>query len=160
MKVTWTVKDRGLNAIKARAQQNREVYLQVGLVGSKAAQPEPPDFEHSVGAVGIMQEYGDGVPERPFMRRSFDRNVQRYRQQLIAAMRARVIDGDHGALALMGKSVAVDQAQEITISASSWPNTPSTIQQKGSALPLVDTDTMRTSLDHVITATAPTREDP
>ncbi|WKL21281.1 hypothetical protein QYR00_05810 [Agrobacterium tumefaciens] len=104
----------------------------------------------------IWNEFGTrrGIPERPFMRNSMRSNRAAYRAEMKAAA-ATII-----AQAALGKSVASEKRKalsklgikaqgdiqaEIT-ALRTPPNAPSTIQQKGSSNPLINSGEMRAAV--------------
>jgi hypothetical protein len=95
----------------------------------------------------MFNEFGtETIPERPFMRRSFDENVQNY-TALFAKLENRFYNGGitfQGMLAVVGLLARNHVVQSIT-DARKWakPNAPATIRKKKSTSPLIDTGTMR-----------------
>jgi len=101
----------------------------------------------TVAQYAMFNEFGTkSIPERPFMRRAFDRNMQKY-TALFAKLEGRFFDGHitfDGILSVVGLVARNDVVQSIT-DARKWavPNAPATVRQKKSSSPLIDTGTMR-----------------
>lgn len=97
-----------------------------------------------VAEIADINEFGRGVPERPFFRRAV-RNSEEDVRELVRAN----IDGVSGkpnlALAeMVGETVKSAVQREIT-ALQDPPNAPSTIARKGSSNPLIDEGHMRAS---------------
>ena len=121
------------------------------LVGvPKNAEPYPDGT--SVAMVGATHEFGGGnVPERSFLRSSFDEHQTKYikmAQKLIK----KVVDkgGDIEQVAeLIGTEAAADVVDNIN-AIQTPPNTDATILRKGSSNPLVDTGHLKQSIRHEV----------
>lgn len=99
-----------------------------------------------------------GIPERPFMQNAMRANRAAYRAMMKAEARAIVLDAVKGAggaaakrkaLSRLGIRAQGDIQAEIT-TLQMPPNAPSTIKQKGSSNPLVDTGEMRSAVSFKI----------
>jgi hypothetical protein len=103
------------------------------------------DDEHAA-----VHEFGSpalGIPERSFMRSTFDENAATYRRVLMAGIRS-VLDGQAigaSVLSLFGARYARDIQLKIR-QGHFVPNAPSTVARKGSSRPLIDTGRMRNSI--------------
>ena len=121
------------------------------LVGvPKNAEPYPDGT--SVAMVGATHEFGGGnVPERSFLRSSFDEHQKKYikmAQKLIK----KVVDkgGDIEMVAeLIGTEAAADVVDNIN-AIQTPPNTDATTLRKGSSNPLVDTGHLKQSIRHEV----------
>lgn len=103
----------------------------------------------SLAQIATVNEFGGGnVPERSFMRSTFDENRSKYQKRLERFL-VQVIDGKidlDRALGLMGTIVVRDVKVKIR-DLRDPPNAPLTIKLKGSSNPLIDTGRMRQSID-------------
>lgn len=99
-----------------------------------------------------------GIPERPFMQNAMRANRATYGAMMKAEARAIVLDAVKGvggasakrkALTRLGIRAQGDIQAEIT-SLQTPPNAPSTIKQKGSSNPLIDTGEMRGAVSYKI----------
>lgn len=102
--------------------------------------------------VAIFNEFGTStIPARSFLRAWFDENREVIREKFVILMRS-VITGDRTKeqiLDLIGMW-AVGQIQ-LRIAAGVGPaNAESTVRQKGSSTPLIDTGLMRASISFVV----------
>lgn len=101
--------------------------------------------------IAAVNEFGsnDGhVPERSFLRSTIDENRTEY-EAAIARSLLRTITGQatlRKGLEKLGTLVAADVKRKITI-LEDPPNAFSTIEQKGSDNPLIDTGRLRASID-------------
>ena len=147
MTVTTEIKrtrtNGGIDAVKQRSKAGA---LKVGLLSGLGEHPNSDDGT-TIPEIGAAHEFGAGVPERSFIRSTIAENINKYngmRRDLIKAM----IAGDMTkmqAVAILGEAVKADVQRKIqTISEPA--NSDETIAQKGSDNPLVDTGTMRQSI--------------
>ena len=146
----FTDRDRGynqlLNAFKKLAgSSNPEI-----LIGVRSSAGDYPNGA-SVVLVASVNEFGssDGhVPERSFLRSTLDENRTKYESDMGGAL-AKVILGKGNMRTELGKvgaMVVADVQRKIT-TLDTPANAPSTIRQKGSANPLIDTGRLRSSID-------------
>ena len=108
-----------------------------------------------VAHYGAVNEFGGGnVPERSFMRSTFDKTVDK-----LVQARAKLVGGVYDgkipaktAAGLLGEMHQQDIQRKIT-SHPPPPNAPSTIKRKGSSGTLIDQGTMRASVRWVRSTT-------
>ncbi len=138
--------DKFLKGLVKRLGGNTDI-----LVGVPADATPYPDGT-SVAMVGATHEFGGGnVPERSFLRSSFDEHQKKYikmAQKLIK----KVVDkgGDIEMVAdLIGTEAAADVVDNIN-AIQTPPNTDATILRKGSSNPLVDTGHLKQSIRHEV----------
>lgn len=97
-----------------------------------------------VAQYATFNEFGTAdIPERPFFRESLRKNRTKYGKALGRALQ-RDLAADR-ALGLIGAEAAADLQESIT-TLRTPPNAPSTVAQKGSSNPLIDTGRMRQSV--------------
>lgn len=91
------------------------------------------------------------IPERPFITNAVRDNKEKYARFLKSAGKGILIDNEPPRLALekLGLMGQGDIQEEIT-NLSSPPNAASTIRQKGSSNPLIDTGQMRGSVTYKV----------
>jgi len=118
--------------------------VKVGLPAGKA------DSDNIMKA--IWNNFGtQNIPERPFMQNAMRANRSSYRAAMISSA-SKILRGEtslRSVLSKLGTKAQGDIQAEIT-ALSSPPNAPSTIRQKGSSNPLVDTGEMRSSITWTI----------
>lgn len=158
MSVTDT--DHGYAALVERvfglAQQKPVITIGIHEEEGAGAHPTEDEIEETVTIllVAIFNEFGtsDGhVPERSFIRAWFDEAEPELRKDLVTLMRS-VVAGKRTSreiLELMGQR-AVGQIQQRISSGIAPPNAPSTIRQKGSSTPLIDSGILRSSVTYKI----------
>jgi hypothetical protein len=144
--------DRGWDRI------NREVrriaasgaHVDCGIQGGEV----DPDSLALVSDIAFFNEFGTrDIPSRPFMRQAIDENIDslfNMKDRIFST----VIDGKRTAaqgLGLLGEHV-VGLIQKKIVDLREPPNTPETIERKGSDNPLVDTGQMRQSVTKVVKA--------
>jgi hypothetical protein len=102
----------------------------------------------TVAQIGFANEFGTVIiPERSFMRST----IVEKKNEIIALQRellSKISSGDMQlvtALGLVGEKVSDDVKQKIT-SIRTPPNSPMTIERKGSSNPLIDTGQLRNSI--------------
>lgn len=139
------VRKSGITSV-GKAPRGRKV-VQVGFPAGKA--------DGAVIERGIFNEFGTsrGIPERPFMRNAMRDNKAKYTAGMAKSAKSILeasVKGGAGAgskalrqtLSKLGIAAQADIQGSIT-SLMSPPNAPSTIRQKGSSKPLVDSGAMR-----------------
>lgn len=95
--------------------------------------------------------WGGPVPERPFMRNSMRDNRSKYKSGMTTAAKG-ILRGDTAlrtVLSKLGIMAQGDIQSEIT-SLSSPPNSPVTIELKGSSKPLIDSGEMRQAVTYKV----------
>ena len=105
----------------------------------------------SIAQVAAVNEFGaSDIPERPFMRQSFENHEGELQAACDAAQRL-VSSGGSAEQALQQIGVvAKGLVQDEIVNGGFAPNAESTIKKKGSEQPLIDTGTMRQSVNFVI----------
>lgn len=127
------VKDTGWAEFFRTIREIRDAKVKVGIVGN-AAQEKGEGEEYTVAEYGAVNEFGteDGhVPERSFIRSTFDENVEQY-VDLCRDLIGQVVDRRVSlktALGLLGARAAADVKRKITSNVPP-PNAPSTVMQK------------------------------
>lgn len=123
--------------------------VRVGFQAGQAAEDNGAD----VCAVAAWNELGtEHMPSRPFMRQSVD-NHESEIDAFIQSLKSYMFSGNATAEEIL-RRIGVFQKgliQEEIRNGSFAPNAPSTIKKKGSSHPLIDTGTMRQSVNFVIT---------
>ena len=95
--------------------------------------------------------WGGPVPERPFMRNAVKNNTGAY-QSAMRTSAVKILRGETSmttVLRKLGIKAQGDIQAEIT-SLSSPPNSPTTVERKGSSNPLIDTGEMRSSVTYKV----------
>lgn len=88
--------------------------------------------------------WGGPIPERPFFRNAMRANQKRY-NQLLKISAKKILSGETTLRAVLTKLgiVAQGNIQEEITKLKSPPNSPVTVERKGSSNPLIDTGEMR-----------------
>ena len=147
----WTPEGRAFMAAM-RKMASEEVFIgfQKGKrhKRKKGEKSEPPD----VLDIALWNEVGtsNGIPERPFIRQTFDNHLGQITAAQEAAVR-RVMDGasPQEAADIVGAMVKGLMQREIAEGGFAA-NKPATIKRKGSDVPLIDTGQMRQSVQFVV----------
>lgn len=135
--------DKGWKQIKKNIFKMNGAYTAVGWIASESGQDNVNK--------AVWNEYGTrkGVPSRPFMRRTFDKNKLQT-QKLLKKYAKLVMQGkmnNRQALAQVGEIYS--SMMKKMIRTGGWPpNSPKTIAAKGSSKPLIDTGEMLNSITH------------
>lgn len=128
-----------------------EYVCRVGLIGSKGSE-QHEGTELTNATVGLYNEFGtENIPVRSFLRLPLE-TKQRDIVQGMAKGKAQeaIKEGDIKRFyEIMGlKAVEIIQEAFSTQGYGNWPpNAPSTIKQKGSSSPLINTSQLRRSVD-------------
>lgn len=127
-------------------QKMTEMEVRVGFQGD-----EKYEDGTTIAEVAAYNEFGSSdTPERPFMRQSFENHESELQAACDAANRL-VSSGGSADQALQQIGVvAKGLVQEEIVNGGFAPNAESTIRKKGSEQPLIDTGTMRQSVNFVV----------
>lgn len=132
--------------------QHEKPIVAVGVLGKNS---DRADAKSGItnAQLALIHEFGLGVPERSFLRATFDQ-LKDIWHAFVAKVFKPVADGKIDlmkALALIGERVKSDIKRRITQgSGIPPPNAPSTIARKGSDRPLVDTGRLVGSIDYEV----------
>ena len=127
--------------------------ITVGIQGIEASATRDTDDggTATMAEIATWNEYGIGVPERPFMRTAARRHGKKWarefrlRMKEAIAQRRTVVQG----AAIVGNIARADV--QMTLTKGPWtPNAPYTIARKGSSRPLIDTGQMRQSIRYQV----------
>lgn len=123
-----------------------DMEIQVGFQGDQKYEDGT-----SIAQVAAVNEFGaSDIPERPFMRQSFENHEGELQAACDAAQRL-VSSGGSAEQALQQIGViAKGLVQDEIVNGGFAPNAESTIKKKGSEQPLIDTGTMRQSVNFVV----------
>lgn len=123
-----------------------DMEIQVGFQGDQKYEDGT-----SIAQVAAVNEFGaSDIPERPFMRQSFENHEGELQAACDAAQRL-VSSGGSAEQALQQIGVvAKGLVQDEIVNGGFAPNAESTIEKKGSEQPLIDTGTMRQSVNFVV----------
>lgn len=127
-------------------QKMTEMEVRVGFQGD-----EKYEDGTTIAEVAAHNELGSSdTPERPFMRQSFENHESELQAACDAANRL-VSSGGSADQALQQIGVvAKGLVQDEIVNGGFAPNAESTIKKKGSEQPLIDTGTMRQSVNFVV----------
>ena len=101
-----------------------------------------------VAQVARYNEFGTlNIPMRPFFRNAINKNIKKWYATLQNCINQNATPSK--ALSIVGEVARADIIQSIT-SLNAPPNAQSTIKQKGSANPLIDTGLMRRSVTYKV----------
>lgn len=154
-------KDKGAKALLERAKIKATV--KVGVIGAGAAAPKEdkdeagniftPEAGDTVADVATANEFGLGVPERPFVRGYVDENEAQIKEwerkvgvMLLDGRRRR---GPKPTMELFGLQVASGMQERIDQGIPPA-NSPATIERKGSSKPLVNTGQLKSSITYEV----------
>jgi hypothetical protein len=146
-----TDRDRGWERLTRELRGAKGLVGKSGVVGPKAAAERKLDDGRTVtnAELAMIHEFGDGVPERSFIRKPFDDNRQKYESRLALYAR-RVYAGAmkvERAVGLVAAEMSSDVKKYIVNGPGvPPPNAPATIAKKGSSRPLVDTAQMKNAV--------------
>lgn len=124
-------------AFKSNIFTNKK--LKVGIFESAKYDDGTP-----VAQVAFWQEFGTAkIPMRPFLRNAIAKNERKWGDSVKTALIG-TNDGEK-ALKMLGEIMRGDIVLSLT-NLNTPPNAPSTIKQKGSSNPLIDTGLLRNSI--------------
>ncbi len=127
--------------------------VKVGILGGKYDNAEGGKFPPTIATVGLIQEFGSikrNIPERSFIRKPLknhlkeELNKSKTFNKVIFNESASPID-KYNILGAIAQNIIIDSFENL--GDGTWaPNAPSTIRQKGSSHPLIDTGRLRKSI--------------
>lgn len=150
--------DLGYNAIMAEVARFRGSQILVGFQAGTVTRSQTKDGRVkdaglNMAGIAAQNEFGTTeIPARPFMRTSFDQNINRI-NRTIQNQYERVLEGEttaQRALGLIGQFVTGLIQQRIR-AITSPPNSPRTIAIKKSSKPLIDFGQMVRSVTYKVT---------
>ena len=147
MKSTLKVNDKLWKEIKAQFPKIDKAVVKTGIQ-SDAGENEGV----SIAEYAAFNEFGTRtIPERPFMRKTFDDNLANY-NKLIERLFKGMLGGKLNAkmaFSILGQQTEDDMKNTI-MTGSFTPNSAYTVAKKGSSRPLIDTGTMRNSIRYEV----------
>lgn len=121
--------------------------VQVGFQRGEAAHEDGTDLVD----IAAYNEYGTSdTPARPFMRQSFENHEDELQKACDRVNQTLSTGGTAEAALKQLGAYAKGLVQQEIVDGGFEPNKPSTIKKKGSERPLIDTGTMRQSVNFVI----------
>lgn len=157
-KVKITDQDNGWNRVKAVIAQSKLYNVNVGIQEDKGQEAKIVRTKDGIktqditlAAVALMHEFGNGVPERSWLRAWFDANEEEVKS-LIFGLGAQILEGQitqEQALHFLGVSFREGIKQRIRA------NIPpalaaSTVKKKGHDVALIDTEQLINAIDYEI----------
>jgi len=140
--------DMGFDRIMAAIPELRGATVDIGIQEDAGV----AEGGTTVAEYAFYNEFGtERSPARPFMRGAADEQRTQW-QRFVERSLGLVIDGKlalNPALNLIGERAA-DDTRQYAVKLNTPPNAESTIMQKGSSNPLVDTGRMVQSIRHVV----------
>jgi len=148
-------KDLGMKAL-SRFMHQLSVHrpsVAVGILGDKAAAAHRGTAAATVVEIGAAHEFGAGVPERSFLRRTVDAERTKYlrhmtnglRRETGEVARSGTVPGQSVTLKRLGLMVEGD-IKKLIAQGIDPALKPETIKRKGSSKPLIDTGQLRASI--------------
>lgn len=139
---------QGLEAALTSLMALDNVQVTVGLQGTAKTTANGESTPGEVVEIATANEYGYGVPARPFMRTSVPRHGKKWIKRwgvIVRAVTAEDKPKADQALRLVGLQMVGDV--QATLNKGPWrENSEETIKAKGSDQPLVDTGQMKQSI--------------
>lgn len=136
----------------AEANKNKPK-VNVGIMG-KEAKEKHKGSEFSNVDIATVHEFGtDTIPERSFIRSTYDRDQKRF-FEILKRYKLKMAQGQMDAkmvLTFVGEFAQKQIQQTITDGGIPFiENTPETVRRKGSSSPLIDTGQMRQSVRYEV----------
>lgn len=131
----------------AELKKLSELEVQVGFQSGEVTYEDGADLAD----IAAFNEFGTSdTPARPFMKQSFE-NHERELQAACDRVNNTLKKGGTAEVALNQLGVfCKGLVQEEIVEGGFAPNAPSTVKKKGSSQPLIDTGTMRQSVNYVV----------
>jgi len=152
MSVKITDKDHGFKALSARVKSLAKGHsLSVGIHAKDGQKTYPVGSPLSVLQIAVIHEFGLGVPERSFIRAYFTENEPRL-LKMVSAVAKEVAKGTYSekvGLERLGQQIVAEIQVRISQRIPP-PLAQSTIDRKGSDVPLIDTGQLRSSITYKV----------
>lgn len=145
-RITTKDRDRGQKRIYREIKMFNDFVLKIGIQGDR-----PQKDSAAVVVYATKNEFGDGVPERSFIRSTVDEQIDNW-QRLAFDLLRQLISSRQNAetvLQLVGERMQVDVQKKI-VNLRKPSNSLKTIALKGSSNPLIDTGRMRQSIRYSV----------
>lgn len=141
--------DRGYDRIKKQLFRRGTSRLVVGILAPEGQKDRGGVTNAQLGAIHEFGAPRANIPERSFLRRTFDERQAEYERSLRSAIGKVVDRGGSLRLALerLGARAAAD-VQNTIARGIPPPNAPRTVAKKGSSTPLIDTGQLRQSISY------------
>lgn len=142
-------KDNGFRELFARIAKGKPVTVTVGVHAEEGA---ASDGKTTVAEVATYNEFGLGPPERSFIRDWADQHEDR-NLNMVRKIAESVVTGKGPTPDQAFDQIGLRFVGEIQARISGGippPNAPSTIAQKGSSTPLINTGQLRSSIRHKV----------
>lgn len=138
--------------LKIKRKRHKEIEPLEGATRVKVGFPEG-EVGDDILERAVYNHYGTsrGIPSRPFLLNAVRANQAKYKR-FLQSQAKKVLSGETSQLRVLdqlGVMAEGDVKKEIT-RLRTPPNAPSTIKQKGSSNPLIDTGEMRASVTYVV----------
>lgn len=145
-------KDKGWNKLSKLLKRTawRHPHAKVGIMGPEATAAHAHSELTNV-EVAAMNEFGEGVPERSFIRETFDMHRGDY-YTIMRRLATQVVTNkmdNRFALEVVGQKMESDIKRRIELGVPP-PNAPSTIKRKGSSKTLINTGQLKNSITHTV----------
>lgn len=140
--------DRGWNRIRRELARMAKSFVKVGVLSNAGTE----DDGTTLVDVATVNEFGapeKNIPERPFLRQSYDMNRTEVSKKK-AALTDKILEGKKDtrrALDELGVWFTGKVKQTFT-KGDFPPNAPATIKRKGSSRPLIHSGRLRASINH------------
>lgn len=151
-------KDRGWKRIQGEIKKMKNSFVKVGVLSDSGSYEATEGGAANLADVATFMEFGFTVRggsyfvlPRPFLRQAFDNNIDKIKDFISKEQDAiyRGASSTSRSLEKLGLFFAAKVKAEIT-DGKFPPNAPSTIKEKGSSKPLIDTGRLRASINHEV----------
>lgn len=144
--------DKGFNALFGRIKGAKPVVLTVGIHDAEGSMPDG-NGSATIAEVGTFHEFGIGVPQRSFIRAWADENEAK-NQDTLRKIGANILKTGGDPIQGLNRAGVrfVAEIQGRMVAGIDPENAASTIRQKGSSTPLIDTGQLKSSITYKIEA--------
>lgn len=148
------VTDNGAARVLRVTNQRGKSFVTVGVLGREGSKPAGKGSPITVAQVAEWAEFGIGQPERSWLRGWVDSNEGLIFDRIERETRA-VLQGKRTQAQAL-KRIGVWLQGEVQLNIANFPdnglepNAPSTIERKGSSVPLINTGQLRSSITHKV----------
>ena len=137
--------------VKQVKKLSKKPRVEAGLVREQGEIPKSNSNSLTVAAVALFNEFGLKVPERSFLRSTFDEQNKKWVRNLTNQINAVLYRGADAKTLLQKLGIFMEKDIKKKIMSGDFvPNAPRTIARKKSSKPLIDTSQMLTSIKNKV----------
>lgn len=136
-----------------RRKLGDELVARVGILGSDVARKGDDDTDLTNSEIGVIQEFGSetaNIPPRSFLRMPVETHAREIMKSMDSPAVRKAVESGDAVTVFKILGIAAESFVKQAFSSGGFgkwaPNTPATVDRKGSSKPLIDTGELRRSI--------------